>query len=75
MDTLRNWLMVFLASVFILSYCAVLLGWLRPLSDVGMVYRLEPIIFIIVGYYVGKTAGRRDQGMSRLEITHRKTGS
>ena len=53
--------MVFLAGVFVLLYTVALLGWLKPLSDVAMVTRLEPLIFIIIGYYFGRRPAQQNE--------------
>ena len=50
-DALRNWIMVVLTLIFVSLYAAALLGWLKPLADEKMVLRLEPIIFVIIGYF------------------------
>jgi hypothetical protein len=51
-EILKNWIMVVLTLVFIALYGAALVGWLKPLTDDKMVLRLEPIIFVIIGYYL-----------------------
>src|SRR5437588_2591965 len=56
-DTLKNWIMVVLTLAFVSLYGAALIGWLKPLADEKMVLRLEPIIFVIIGYYFGPVTG------------------
>jgi len=56
-DALKNWIMVVLTLIFISLYGAALIGWLKPLADDRMVMRLEPIIFVIIGYYFGRLPG------------------
>jgi hypothetical protein len=68
MDVIKNWSMVFLAGVFILLYTVALLGWLKPLSDVAMVTRLEPLIFIIIGYYFGRRPAQQNEQSLRDAI-------
>jgi len=46
--------MLVLTLVFVVLYGSALLGWLKPLPDEKMVVRLEPIIFVIIGYYLGR---------------------
>lgn|SRR5215831_13457795 len=73
-DTLKNWIMVVLTLVFISLYGAALVGWLRPLTDDKMVLRLEPIIFVIIGYYFGRLPGQQNEKTLQQEInrqTHR----
>lgn len=61
--------MVVLMLIFVILYAAALLGWLKPLSDVTMVTRLEPIIFVIIGYYFGRMPGEQNEKTLREEIT------
>jgi len=60
-ETLKNWIMVVLTLVFIALYGAALVGWLKPLTDDKMVLRLEPIIFVIIGYYFGRLPGQQNE--------------
>jgi len=67
-DILKSWMMVILTLVFISLYAAALLGWLRPLSDITMVTRLEPIIFVIIGYYFGRLPAQHTEKSLKGEI-------
>lgn len=67
-DTLKNWIMVVLTLVFISLYGAALIGWLKPLADDKMVLRLEPIIFVIIGYYFGRLPGQQNEKTLKQEI-------
>jgi len=67
-DTLKNWIMVVLTLVFITLYGAALTGILKPLADEKMVLRLEPIIFVIVGYYFGRLPGQQNERTLKQEI-------
>ena|ERR1700687_3383349 len=67
-DALRNWIMVVLTLAFVSLYAAALLGWLRPLADEKMVLRLEPIIFVIIGYYFGRLPGQQNEKTLKDEI-------
>src|SRR5438874_11927228 len=67
-DTLKNWIMVVLTLVFIALYDAALSGWLKPLADEKMVMRLEPIIFVIIGYYFGRMPGQQNERTLKDEI-------
>ena len=60
--------MVSLTFVFVLLYGAALVGWLRPLADEKMVVRLEPIIFVVIGYYFGRLPSQQNERMLREEI-------
>lgn len=65
--TLKSWTMVVLTLAFVLLYWADLTSWLKPLTDEKMVLRLEPIIFVIIGYYIGPPAGpaKREDSQGR----------
>ena len=68
-DTLKNWIMVVLTLVFISLYGAALVGWLKPLADEKMVLRLEPIIFVIIGYYFGRLPGQQNEKTLQQEVS------
>ena len=53
-----------LFTIILLSlYFAALTGWLRPVSDLTMIARLEPFLFLIFGFYLGRIPLReRDRG-------------
>jgi hypothetical protein len=61
--------MVALTLTFLLLYAAALLGWLRPLPDEKMVAKLEPLIFVIVGYYFGRLPSQQSEKVLKDEIT------
>lgn len=65
---LKDWVMVALTLLFVALYGAALGGWLRPLADERMVMRLEPIIFVIIGYYFGMLPARQNERALKGEI-------
>jgi hypothetical protein len=67
-DALKSWVMVLLTLIFVLLYGAALLGKLKPLSDVSMVTRIEPIIFVIIGYYFGRLPAQQNEKTLKDEI-------
>lgn len=67
-DALKSWMMVVLTMSFILLYGAALLGWLRPMTDERMVIHLEPIIFVIIGYYFGRQPAQHNEKTLKGEI-------
>lgn len=67
-ETLKNWIMVVLTLIFISLYGAALTGWLKPLTDEKMVMRLEPIIFVIIGYYFGRLPSQQNERTLKQEI-------
>lgn len=68
-DTLKNWIMVVLTLAFIFLYGAALFGWLKPLTDDTMVLRLEPIIFVVIGYYFGRLPGQQNEKTLEREVS------
>ncbi len=50
--TLR-WTMIVVSLTFLILYAAALAGWLRPMGENSIVARLEPIIFLLIGFYFG----------------------
>jgi len=67
-DALKSWMMVLVTLVFVILYSAALLGKVKPLSDVSMVTRLEPIIFVIIGYYFGRLPAQQNEKTLKDEI-------
>lgn len=68
MTALKNWTMVILTLAFVVLYAGVLLGWLKPLSDVTLVMRLEPIIFTIIGFYFGRMPAQQNEQNLKEEV-------
>ena len=68
-DVLKGWTMVVLTFVFVLLYGAALFGWIKPMSDVTMITRLEPIIFVIIGYYFGRLPAQQNEKTLKDEIS------
>lgn len=68
-NALKGWVMVALTLVFVALYGAALAGWLKPLDDEKMVARLEPIIFVIIGYYFGRLPAQQNEKTLKDEIT------
>lgn len=67
-DALKGWVMVALTLIFVVLYGAALTGWLRPLDDEKMVARLEPVIFVIIGYYFGRLPAQQNEETLKEEI-------
>lgn len=60
--------MVVLTFIFVMLYGSALLGWLKPMTDVSMITRLEPIIFVIIGYYFGRLPAQQNEKTLKDEI-------
>jgi hypothetical protein len=69
-DVLKAWVMVLLTLLFVALYGAALIGWLRPLSDERMAARLEPIIFVVLGYYFGRLPSQQNEQSMKDEVNH-----
>src|SRR5205823_11882948 len=67
-NVLRGWIMIALTLIFVSLYGAALIGWLKPLADEKMVLRLEPIIFVIIGYYFGRLPAQQNEKTLKDEI-------
>jgi hypothetical protein len=67
-EAIKSWVMVFLTLVFVVLYGLALIGKLRPLADASMVTRLEPLIFVIIGYYFGRLPSAENEQILKDEI-------
>ena len=67
-DALRGWSIVALTLTLVLLYAAALIGWIKPLVDEKMVLRLEPLIFVIVGYCFGRLPAQQNERTLKDEI-------
>jgi hypothetical protein len=67
-DALKSWVMVVLTLGFVVLYGLALIGRLKPLADASMVSRIEPIIFVIIGYYFGRLPGQQNESTLKGEI-------
>ena len=67
-NLLCDWLMAALTLAFVLIYGAALVGWLQPLPNEQAVMRLEPIIFVVIGYYFGRMPARQHETTLKDEI-------
>lgn len=68
MNVLKSWLMLVMILNFVLLYMGALLGWLKPLNDITLVTHLEPILFIIIGYYFGRLPSEQNEQTLKEEI-------
>lgn len=68
-DALRSWIMIFLTLSLVLLYASALLGWFKPLADEKMAVRLEPIIFVVVGYCFGRLPSQQSERALKDEIS------
>jgi hypothetical protein len=68
MNVLKGWVMIILTIVLLALYGAALGGWLKPLASEYMVTRLEPLIFVVVGYYFGRLPSQQNESTLKDEI-------
>ena len=61
--------MVALTFTLVLLYVAALIGWIKPLVDEKIALRLEPVIFVIVGYCFGRLPAQQNEQTLKEEIS------
>lgn len=64
----RQWMMALLTAAFVCLYGAALLGWIKPLTDDRLLFHLQPIIFVIIGYYFGRLPAQQNEQALRSEL-------
>ena len=64
----RTWVMVALTAVFVGLYVLALVGWISASPDAGLLGRLEPIVFAIVGYYFGRLPSEQNEKNLRDQV-------
>jgi len=67
-ETLKDSLMVIVTLVFVLLYAAAFTGKFDPLKDNTTLLHIEPIIFILIGYYFGRLPARQNENWLKEEI-------
>jgi hypothetical protein len=60
--------MIFLTLVFIVLYGVALFGGFKHLMDDRMVSHLEPIIFVVIGYFFGRLPASQNERALKEEI-------
>ncbi len=64
----KNWILIFLTLVFVVLYILALAGKLKSPEEWAMVTRLEPMIFVIIGYYFGRLPAQQNEQSLKEEI-------
>lgn len=67
-EFLRDSLMVIVTLIFVMLYAAAFAGKFDPLKDNTLLTRLEPIIFILIGYYFARRPSRHSEQIFKEEI-------
>jgi hypothetical protein len=65
---LKGWIIVALTLIFVVLYGGALMGWPKPPVDESVVMRLEPIIFVIIGYHFGRLPSLQNESTLIEEI-------
>jgi hypothetical protein len=65
---LKTWVMGALFVIFIFLYILMLAGKLESLREREMVMHLEPIIFVLIGYYFGRSPAQQNEKLFKEEI-------
>lgn len=68
-NEVRSWMMVLLTLVFIALYGVALFGGFKHLMDDRMISHLEPIIFVVIGYFFGRLPARQNEKALKEEIS------
>ncbi len=67
-EILKDSLLIIITLIFVLLYAAAFGGKLDPLKDNTMLLRLEPVIFILIGYCLGQMPARKSERSLKEEI-------
>ena len=67
-EILKDSMMVILTLIFVLLYAAAFTGKFDPLKDNTILLKLEPITFILIGYYFGRLPSRQNEHSLKDEI-------
>jgi hypothetical protein len=67
-EILKTWGMLLMTLIFIVLYGLALIGKFKPMVDISVVSRLEPIIFVLLGYYFGRLPCHQNEGVLKNEI-------
>ena len=68
-EILRDSTLIIITLIFVLLYAAAYAGKFDPLKDNTMLLRLEPLIFILIGYCFGRIPARQNEQTLKDEIT------
>ena len=67
-ETFKDLAMVILTLVFVVLYALAFSGKLDPFKDNAMLLRLEPVVFVLIGFYFGRLPWRHGENALRDEI-------
>jgi|SoiMethySBSTD1v2_1073268.scaffolds.fasta_scaffold04711_5 hypothetical protein len=67
-DAIRVWVMAIVSLGFVVLYGLALLGKIKTIADPAVLTRVEPLVFVIIGYYFGRIPGQQNEQSLKKEI-------
>jgi len=68
LEVMRGWVMAIVSLGFVVLYGLALLGKIKTIADPAVLSRVEPIVFVIIGYYFGRLPGQQNEQTLKSEI-------
>jgi hypothetical protein len=68
LGAIRDWVMAIVSLGFVVLYGLALLGKIKTIADPAVLGRVEPIVFVIIGYYFGRLPGQQNEQILKHEI-------
>lgn len=68
-DQIRNWLTTAGILAVALCYVAAVAGVIGPSPTSQLLARLEPIIFVLIGYHLGRRPSQQNENTLKQEIS------
>jgi hypothetical protein len=61
-ETIKTLGILIIAIVFVSLYALIVTGMIRPIGDITVLSRIEPMVFVVVGYFLSRLqAGHYEQ--------------
>src|SRR6185436_17120639 len=67
-EAVRGWVMAAVSLGFVVLYGLALLGKIKTIADPALLTRVEPLVFVIIGYYFGRIPGQQNEQSLKREI-------
>ena len=68
-EAIRGWVMAIVCLGFVVLYGLALLGKIKTIADPAVLTRVEPIVFVIIGYYFGRLPAQQNEQSLKNELT------
>lgn len=68
LEAVRGWVMAAVSLGFVVLYGLALLGKIKTIADPAVLTRVEPLVFVIIGYYFGRIPGQQNEQSLKREI-------